>query len=247
MAGIEFPEPKQELGRWWVKARDGGIETHYHYPPVQGPHRYCFQTITSDPELRPAEGIELALLVSGAYYERNYYKSRNIPEWADIRAEGFSRGIRVPFTFLLTPKGHCPIDRKLAGILVEKDLKGRGLQPDRSFPADGWTEKEGVYVLGDLTFVPEDKYTNRTTMVETDGLARVVFSDRGASIAIDAVSYMGDVPYNFFPDVKQLDAPLPLVGILLGSGGSFELSGSDADYWGFCAFGVRKSDEAKAA
>lgn len=40
----------------------GGEEIRFAYPPVKGTHQECFEAINKDPELRPAEGLELALL-----------------------------------------------------------------------------------------------------------------------------------------------------------------------------------------
>ena len=122
MEKIEFLEPIQERGKIWLPVRYGDRVISFLYPPVQGTHEECFHTLNQDQEVIPADGVELALIARGAY-------TQNAEEWQDVRKNCFEQnGTRAPVRLVLTPEGYFPKDKRLSGVLVEKELNGNDLK-----------------------------------------------------------------------------------------------------------------------
>ncbi|MDP1695329.1 MAG: hypothetical protein Q8L29_00245, partial [archaeon] len=66
-----------ERGRTWLPVRNGNQVVRFSYPAFRGTHQECFEAIGKDKELKPAEGVELALLVHSAYTGKD--------EWEDVK------------------------------------------------------------------------------------------------------------------------------------------------------------------
>src|SRR3989338_2872022 len=65
--------------------------------PVRGTHSECYQQLSQDLEVVPADGLDLALIVEGAFSEKQ--------EWQKIRQENLSwnkGGVRMPLSFLIS-------------------------------------------------------------------------------------------------------------------------------------------------
>ena len=222
-------------GRTWLQVRNGDNIVKLAYPPVAGTHQECYQAIAKDKELRAAEGVELALLTHGAYTGKD--------EWKDVKQTCFqSNYTRTPNRVLWIPKDSIKGDKSLCGVLVEKDLEGKGLSTKMEVPADfsDWKEQNGIYVKGDLTFVPKDKYT-LDEIKEGDGFARAILGDEGASIFVKTARDANLKPYNWGIDVSDISKPEQRVTLLFEGSFRLDLCGLNyLDSGDSRAFGVKK-------
>jgi len=231
-----------ERGRTWLPVKCGSDIVKFAYPPVKGTHGECFEAIAKDKELKPAEGIELALLAYSAYTGKD--------EWASVKQDCFRANyVRTPNRILWIPKGFIKKVKSLSGVLVERDLDGKGLSTKMKVPSDfsSWKEKDGLYINKGLTFVPKDKY-NFGEMTEKDGFARAILSEEGVPIFIKIAKDAKLVPYNFGINVAEINEPAQRVALLGGLSGRLDLNGYDWDDDTNCrAFGVRdgKADARK--
>jgi hypothetical protein len=130
--------------RGQLKAKLGDRIRVYAWPPFRGTHQRCYQAIAEDKELVAAEGFDLALLVNGGY-------TQNTPQWRSVKKDFKSSRVRSPHRVLLIPTGTIDGDRALSGILVERDIKGKGLSTRMQVPnLSSWKQNSaGVYVPGD--------------------------------------------------------------------------------------------------
>lgn len=230
-----------ERKRVWLPIRHGRKTIRFAYPPVEGNHRECFETLNADPEVRPAEGIELALLTHSTYTGKD--------EWEEVRKSCFqSNYTRTPNRILWIPRGFIGCDKSLSGVLVEKDLNGRSLftKTDvQTMELADWKEQDGLYKQGNLTFVPSDKYSVGK-MKEDDRFVRAILGDEGISIFIKTAKDSKLVPYNWGCNVNEFEKPEQRIVALIGCYDALGLDG----YWGdnshIRAFGVSKSGEASA-
>jgi DNA-binding CsgD family transcriptional regulator len=137
--------------------------------------------------LRPAEGLELALLTAGAYNGKD-------SEWKAVRRDCFIRNytripVRVPIRNLWLPAGCIKEDKNLAGVLIERDMQGSGLTTKMQIPENfsGWKEEDGIFYLQDknLTLVPKSRYKigeHRKDSFAKDGYAQAVLTPEGAEL-----------------------------------------------------------------
>jgi hypothetical protein len=146
---MKQPQFSEQVGRTWLICNYDGQEIKYAHPPIRGTHQGCYQTIHRDLQLKPADGLDLALLVNGAF-------TRETDQWADVR-NNVDYYLRIPRRVLWMPKGH-----EFHGAFVEKDFKGEGLSTKIQVPEsiNKWEEKNGIYVHpnGNLVFAPRESY-----------------------------------------------------------------------------------------
>lgn len=237
---INLLEPYCRKGRRWLPIEYQGRVISFSYPPVKGDYQACFKAIGKDKELKPAEGIELALLTYGAYTGKD--------EWKDVKKTCFqSNFTRAPNRHLWLPKGTIKEDKSLSGVLVERNLKGKGASTKMEVPSDlsKWKEQNGIYTLGDLTFVPKDMY-KLGEMGENDGFARANLSEEGVPIFIKTARDAKLIPYNLGTNVNDISEPVQRVALLDECGGRLNLDGdySWSDYSNDRAFGVFVAGEA---
>jgi len=221
MGNIELLSAERK--RTYLPVKYGTDIVKFAYPPVKGTHKECFETLAKDKELRPAQGIELALLTYGAYTGKD--------EWASIRQDCFrSNYVRTPNRILWIPKGFINKDKSLSGVLVERDLSGKGLSTKMKVPSDfsSWKEKDGLYLYGGSVFVPADKY-KLGEMTEKDGFARAILSDEGVPMFIKTAKDAKLTSYNWGLNVNELKEPIQRVALLDESSGRLGLGGSG---WG---------------
>ena len=234
MKDMKFGE---ERGRRWLTVNYNNKEIKYSYPPVQGRYTDCFQKINSDSELKPANGLELALLTAGAF-------SRKQPEWEDIKEKGIIQNyIRIPKRALWIPKKH-----EFAGVFLEEDSEGKGLSTKMKIPKDinGWKEQNGIYISKDkiLIFIPDGKYKlenyDKDSFVR-DGLAIGQLTEEGAEIFNKTAYDNQRIPRLFGLDINQISKPEQRVSALFTYyGGGLGLgAGNGGSASGF-AFGVKK-------
>ncbi len=235
-----------ERGRTWLPVQYGQDRVDFSYPSVRGTHQECFEAIAKDPEITPAEGIELALLTHGAYTGKD--------EWESIKQDSFINNcVRAPVRFLWLPKSSMK-DKGLSGVSVQREVKGEGLSIRMAVPnLNDWKEENGIYFSPDrnTSFVSSDKYElgkhNQRSFAK-DGIARAVLSPDGAEIfaktAYDAKKTLGI----WGVDSDSISEPKERVGLLGEYSGRLILVGSDWDDFNRNdrAFGVRKSREASA-
>lgn len=232
-----------ERGRAWLPIKYLGREIKIAYPPVQGTHQECFQAINNDPELRPAEGLELAFLTAGAYQGKE-------PEWQDIRNNCFVNNYtRAPVRNLWIPSSSFKEDSSLSGVLVERDVQGFGLSAKMQIPnlsdSDNWKQNSnGIYVSKDKnkTFVPKSKYKLGEHTKDTfakDGYAITVLTPEGAELFAKTAFNAGKNSWISGIDVESIKEPIQRVSLLYEDGSWLGLSGVDWDGNGSSrAFGV---------
>jgi hypothetical protein len=183
------PEFGEIGGREWLSCRHKGVERRYAFPPVQGTHRDCYQALKEDSKVVPAEGLDLALIANGAYTQKS-------KRWTKVRKDCFvSRyaNTRSPTRMLWVPEYN-----ELAGIVLERDLEGKGRTSEMKLPENigGWKKGDnGIYASPDnqLIFVPAGSYKlgeHSKRSFAKDGFATAVFTAEGAEIfaktAVDA-------------------------------------------------------------
>lgn len=233
---------KVERGRTWLPVSYNGNETRFAYPTFQGTHQEVFTAINQEKGLRPAEGIELALLVHGAY-------SNQEPEWASIKQDAFvSNYTRVPTRNLWLPNGFVSVDGKvekeLRGVLVERDVKGLGLSTRMNTPdLKEWKLINGIYVSPDTTqqFVPESAYSPD---FENDGFAIATLTQKGAHIFSQTARDYNKVPTTWKVDVTKISKPEQRVSLLNEYAGLFLCDGGwdgGGDDRGFGVFDSSRS------
>jgi hypothetical protein len=232
-----------ERGRSWLPIRYSGREVKVAYPPVQGTHEQCFQAINKDPELRPAEGLELALITAGAYNGIE-------PEWQSIRQNCFvSNYTRVPIRNLWIPKNTFKEDKSLSGVLVERDVKGKGLSTKMQVPdlsdSTNWQQNDsGIYISKDKnkTFIPSDKYKlgeHTQKSFAKDGYAITVLTPEGAELFAKTAYDAGKTPWIWGINVSDISDPEQRVSLLYEDVGRLDLGGYVwYDVRNYRAFGV---------
>ena len=183
-----------QRGRVWLPVQYGQQEVRFAYPAVQGTHHECFTAINKDKELRPAEGLELALLTFGAYNSKEQ-------EWKDIRQTCFiDQCTRASCKLLLIPAGPIASDASLSGVLIERDINGIGLTKEMQVPdLSQWEETEGVYHLvsssAKAVFVPSSAYEGKS--FEQDRIAHAHLTPEGAELFAKTARDAGKNPHNW--------------------------------------------------
>jgi hypothetical protein len=214
----------------------------YPVPPAQGSHQKCFSKINACAELRPAEGVELSLLVQGAL------EADVLPGWKKVRKDCLTRSyVRIPKRILWIPLQNSKGKKnELAGVFVERDLEGNGLSTQMNVPEnlDGWKEENGIYRLGELTFVPRWRYDfdnfNKKSF-SCDGLAIALLTEEGAEI-FARTAYDSKMPIKKFgEDITEIKKPEKRVPIFLEGSLDilFRCDSFDRGCDGY-AFGVRR-------
>ncbi|MEK6889436.1 MAG: hypothetical protein AABW80_05010 [Nanoarchaeota archaeon] len=241
MSGIEYSEVAPSRG--WLKAKSGDREVSFAWPSFQGTHQDCCQAIAKDKELVPAEGLDLAILTNGAY-------SQNTPQWTSVKGNFRSNWVRAPNRSLLIPAGHFKGDKQLAGILVERDLKGNGLSTKMQVPdLYDWKQNDsGIYISPDrnASFAPSSSYEGKS--FEKDGVAHIHLTSEGAELFAKTAKDAGLKPYNWLAQrMKEITSTEQRVSLLGECVGRLGLDGFDwgGDRYG-PAFGVSASREASA-
>ena len=201
-------EFSQEIGRSWLHADYDEKRISFAYPPVKGTHVENYKVINADPEIVPAEGFELSLLVQGAFLG-------NSKQWQDVRDRCITENyIRIPKRLLWIPSTH-----EFAGVLIENDLKGRGLSTIMNVPEsmDDWKNQDGIYFKDNMILVPADKYAlgehNSDSYVK-DGLAASVFTEEGAEIFARTANDNNKMVYNLGIDITRIVSPEQRVAVL---------------------------------
>lgn len=221
----------KERERTWLTTGYNERIIKFAYPPVQGIHQSCFEAINADPELRPAEGLELALLTAGAYNGTEI-------EWKSIRQNCFiSNYARVPVRNLWIPENTFE-DKALSGILVERDVNGLGRSTAMQIPnlsdSINWRQNDkGIYVStdGNLVFVPKEKYSLGEHTKETfakDDYAITVLTLEGAELFAKTAYDAGKKLWIWGIDVSSIKSPEQRISLLDEYGGWL---GLDGDYW----------------
>ena len=246
MKGIEFGE---QIGRSWLTCQYGGRQVDFAFPPVQGTHVDAYTKINSDPEIAPAEGFDLALLANGAY-------SAKTKSWANVRDDAFVRNyVRVPIRVLWMPKkDSLGEENGLAGVIIERDLQGRGLSTKMNVPdVSGWKNENGIYVNADrsVIYVPQGQYRlgdHDTRSFEKDGFARAVLTDEGAEIYAKTAVDNRKIPRLWGINISEIQNPEQRVPLLGEYDDRLDLDGgSRGNDRGGCAFGVRRDAAPNAA
>ncbi len=231
-------------GREWLTCRHDGVARQYAFPPVQGTHRDCYQALKEDSEVVPAEGLDLALIVNGAY-------TQDSKRWASVRKDCFvNRYTRSPTRMLWVPKGN-----ELAGIVLERDLEGKGRTSEMRLPKniDGWKKGEnGIYTSPDnqLTFVPAESYKlgeHSKGSFAKDGFATAVLTAEGAEIFAKTAVDAKRTPWTWGIDISDISKPEQRVVDLVEGDVRLSLVGSSwGDSGNGYAFGVSRTGEASA-
>ncbi len=211
-----------------------GKETRFAHPPFQGTHEEGYEAIAQDKELVPAEGLDLALLTEGAH-------TQNTPQWKSVRGNFRSNWVRAPNRNLLIPAGYIEGDKQLSGILVERDIKGKGLITKMQIPnLSDWKQNDtGIYVSpdGNSSFVPKSAYEGK--FFEKDGIAQVHLTSEGAEIFAKSAKDAGLVPYNWLAGrMKEISSTEQRVSVLYEDGDGLVLVGDWGGVRGGRAFGV---------
>src|SRR3989344_45625 len=199
MKEIQLPEPIIERARLPIIYEGNRVE--FAYPPIKGNHSDCFRAIKADTELRVAKGVELALLVHGAYTFKG-----GSDLWKSVREDLGNYSLRVPVRTFWFPKGILK-DECLSGVLVEEDAEGLGWDSKMRLPdLTKWRQDEHVVYVSPnrgQRFIPKGKYKLGEHNAESfarDGLAITILSPKGAEIfartAVDA---------NLIPNIKGYD------------------------------------------
>jgi len=239
MKEIKFGE---QIGRSWLTCQYGGRQVDFAFLPVQGTHVDAYAKINSDQEIAPAEGFDLALLANGAY-------SAKTKSWANVRDDAFVRNyVRVPMRMLWMPeKDSLGEENGLAGVIIERDLQGRGLSTKMNVPdVSGWKNENGVYVNADrsVIYVPQGQYRlgdHDTRSFEKDGFARAVLTDEGAEIYAKTAADNRKIPRLWGINISEIQNPEQRVPLLYGGDVGLYLSGScPGDGRDYFAFGVRR-------
>lgn len=240
MKEIELLPVEREGERIWLPISYNGNTTRIAYPAFTGTHQRAFEAIGKDRALVPAQGLDLALIAHGAY-------SGKSPEWKDIRQDAFVINyIRSPTLNIWIPKGFIKGDANLSGVLVQKDLNGKGLTDKVNVPDLNKFKQEdsGLYVSADAIFVPSDKYKLGGHTVDSfskDGIALATLTPEGAELFAKTAIDAGKTPYIWGIDTNTIANPEKRVSLLDESEGRFYLIG----LWGVGrdgrAFGVSAS------
>jgi hypothetical protein len=211
------------IGRSWLHVDYNGKKINFAYPPFRGAHSECFKAINSDPELIPAQGLELALLTYGAF-------STDSRLWKDVKDRCFIQTyVRIPKRLLWVPAKD-----EFAGVFIEQDLTGIGLSSQMKVPEniDGWEEQNGIYSHDNITFVPKGRYTlgehNKDSFVK-DGFAIALLTEEGADIFAKAAYDNGKDLYAFGEDIIDMDSLIQRVAVLSSGRSRLYLHG---DYHG---------------
>jgi hypothetical protein len=165
-------------GRNWLSCQYDGKTRDFAYPLVQGTHQECYEAITRDKEIVPAERLDLALLAYGAFSSKE-------PLWQEVKQKAFINGyLRVPMRLLWIPKGN-----KFSGVLIERDLQGKGLTEKMQIPENmDEFEKTGRFYSnadGNRLWVPNENYKSGKHSVaefENNGFANAVLTEEGCEI-----------------------------------------------------------------
>ena len=231
-------------GREWLTYSHNGKEGRFAFPPVQGTHRACYQAIKADSEIVPAEGLDLALLTQGAY-------TQNTPKWQEVKADCFvSAYTRAPVRALWIPHGN-----DLAGVLLERDLEGKGCSTRMQLPENisCWKKGEnGIYQSPDnnLIFVPEGSYKigeHTKDSFAKDGFATGVLTAEGAEIFARTAVDAKKTPRTWGCKINEISAPeQTIVDLYEVDGRLYLYGGLWFDVSSGYAFGVSDSGEASA-
>ena len=213
-------------GREWLTYSHNGKEGRFAFPPVKGTHQACYRAIKADREIVPAEGLDLALLTQGAY-------TQNTPKWQEVKDDCFvsvSAYTRAPVRALWIPHGN-----DLAGVLLERDLEGKGCSTRMQLPKgiSGWKKGEnGIYQSpgNNLIFVPEGSYKiggHTKNSFAKDGFATGVLTAEGAEIfartAVDAKKTLRTWGY----EVNKINAPEQAIVGLNENDSGLDLDGNN--------------------
>jgi len=231
MKNVKFAE---QIGRSWLTCEYDGKIRAYDYPPIQGTHQECYSVINADSEIVPAEGLDMALITHGAF-------SSQSAQWQDVRNRCFGQNyVRIPNRLSWIPD-KC----NLAGIFMERDIRGEGLSVKINVPdVSRWKDENGIYINGDksIIFVPRGQYRlgeHTAKSFESDGFSRAIFGDEGAEIYAKTAVDNKRTLWIFGIDISSINKPKGSVPLLeSGDGYKLNLYGYDIGGKNF-AFGVR--------
>ncbi|MBI2631825.1 hypothetical protein HYW75_02375 [Candidatus Pacearchaeota archaeon] len=211
-------ELEVQRGRTWLTTKYNNVLVKFAYPPVQGTQQECFTAINHDTELRPAEGLELALLTYGAYNGKE-------SEWQDVRKDCFQGGYtRVSVRNLWIPKKTFSFDPSLSGVLVENDLQGECFINKMQVPdlsnSDVWVQnEEGVYVSKNENskFIPESKHKLGEHTKDTfakDNYAQTKLTPEGAELFAKTAFDKGKKLWIYGVDINSISSPVQWASVL---------------------------------
>ncbi len=231
-------------GRTWLSLSHGKEQYEFAYPSVIGTHQDCFKALNADTEVRPAEGLELALLTYGAYHADNLEDNE---EWKEVRNIFHNNYIRIPIRNLWIPQ-ECAKTIESGGVLVERDIQGNGLDTKMEIPnIKTWNKNDyGIHISQDKNqkFIPFGSYTLGEHTKESfakDSYAIAVLSQKGAEIFAQTAVDTELKPWIQGVDIQTIKVPEQRVSLLCEGDYRLSLSGY---YWdsgiGSRAFGVRK-------
>jgi len=231
---IEFGELSQ---REWLTCNYNNQNVWFAFPPAHGTHKEWFESITSDKELMPAAGLELVLLLKGAH-------TLDTEKWKDVKDQFSSKYIRFPTRLTWIPE-----NSGIAGVLIERDLYGVGLNSSTDFPKKedlkNWEKNEqiGIYISREKNqfFIPEGSY-NLGRVNENDAFLVACLGGRGAKLFVKTAIENGKIPCTGGIDISKIDEPKQRVVAFGDSGNEWIVNGEiwPSTSYGY-AFGVSRS------
>ncbi|MEK6889585.1 MAG: hypothetical protein AABX35_00195 [Nanoarchaeota archaeon] len=213
-----------ERGRTWLPISYNGSTTRIFFPPVQETHQEAFAAIGDDKELTPAQGLDLALIAHGAYNGKDSI-------WEYIKQNAFfNHNTRSPTVNTWIPKGKIEGDDSLSGVLVQKDLNGKGLTSKVNIPdlAKFKQNASGLYVSQDSIFVPSYKYKLGEHTAESfskDGFTIATLTPEGAELFAKTAVDTGKTPHTLGIDINTIANPEKRVSVFKDSTWSLGLVG----------------------
>jgi hypothetical protein len=247
----------EEVGRTWLTCEYGERTIEYAFPPVEGDYQHCFEELRWEEGLRPAEGLEIPLLVLGAF------RMPNLLYWNEVRKKITNEYLRNPRRIFWVPEQDGEGRKnELTGAFVERESQRPLIsiyqdanQIEVPKNIDGWKEENGIYYNEDLIFVPVGKYKlgeHTQDSFAKDGLAIALLGKDGAELFAEIAHNHGRRPYISGEDVKKRREPFVDVSAVSDYGNNDLLalattSFGCASHWphnkeGY-AFGVRKERE----
>ena len=209
---ITFPDKGVDVAEAIV---EGTLE-RYRIPPVIGTHPHVFQALSSDAELRVATGEKVAVYAYAALCHKKN-------EWEDQKRIGFPmlNYLRFPNVLTIVPQtaGRKKFGDLEGGLLVDSDVRGKGIDAETKIPKDltGWKESAGgILTKGNRIFVPYNLWY-KEQWDENNGAAIALAGIAGAELLAKAARDSGK-PYKplWKDNPYSISAPVRRVSILNG-------------------------------
>ena len=208
---ITFPGQQADIADLSIDGRP----VRYSLPPATGTHSECFADTNYQGNVRRATGKEIVAYAHGALVH-----GKN--EWADQNRIIFPtlRYMRAPKVLTIVPLQRGKFGDLEGAMIVDEDLKGRGIAMETEVPADltGWEVSEGGILRRDgRIVVPYDKWY-KEQWGEDNGAVIAIFEGRDAAISLARTarnSGRSDKPL-WKVDPAKISAPTRKVPVLGG-------------------------------